>query len=202
MFKNQRDTALSTYANRLKEYLQGCNDNVNVSIAYTSVGDEVDRLVSRLGDIPVVVIGRSNQVRLDGSLGNIDRDRIEFVHAKPVDGSATIKVYGRYFVTYNEWQFVVIARNQSDNMAIATNVLVFNNEFYRTYYDSLLEKTDGSKYRVKEIAFIQLKEVREKEFSPSTDTEVALSISATEYEVKEQQFRLVESDVYKYVDDD
>ena len=199
MLKNQRDTALSTYANRLKEYLAGCNHNIEVMVAYDTVGDEVDSIISRLGDLPIVVIGRSNQVRLDGSLGNIDRDRIEFVHAKPTDGSSPIKVYGRYFVTYAQWQFVVIARNQSDNMDIATNVLVFNNEFYRTYYDALLVDTANEKYRVKDIAFIELKEVREKEFSPSTDKEIALSISATEYEVKEQQFRLVDESIYKYV---
>jgi len=190
IMKTQRDTALSTYANRLLEYLKMCNPNITLSIAYNGVGDEVDRLISTLDEIPTVVIGRGTQVQYDGTLGLLDRERLESISAKPDDGSPTINLIGRYFIIKNSWQFVVIARNQSDNMEIATHILKFNNRFYRTYYDVALKDKDGVKYRCKSVGFIQLLDVLEKEFSPSTNQEIALVITACEYDVKEQNFSL------------
>jgi hypothetical protein len=187
--KTNRDTALSTYVNRLKEYILGCNETVNIKVAYNSVGDEVDEVIPTIEDIPTVIVGRSNVIKLDNSLGMIERERLEMVNLKPSDGSDTIKTTGRFIVMVGQIQIVVITRTQILNSIIASLVLDFNNRFYRTYYDVLFEREDV-RYRVKELAFIQLLETREKEFSSSTQRDIALSISACEYEMKEQLFRL------------
>ena len=187
--KTNRDTVLSTYVNRLKEYIIGCNETVNIKVAYNTVGDEVDEVVPTIEDIPTVIVGRSNAIKLDNSLGMIERERLEMVNLKPNDGSDTIKTTGRFIVMVGQIQIVVITRTQILNSIIASLILDFNNRFYRTYYDVLFEREDV-RYRVKELAFIQLLETREKEFSSSTQRDIALSISACEYEMKEQLFRL------------
>jgi len=198
--QTERDTALSTYALRLKNHLKECDysdSSLNVKIAYNQISDEIDTLISRLEDIPVIIIGRSSQIKIDGTLGMINRDTKDRFYAKPDNGGGAIELRGYYFTTINKIQIAVVARTQSENIKIAVEVLRFNNEYYRTYFDVLL-KNGETRYRCSNASFIELMDVREKEFSTSTNKDIALEITAVEYDVKERNMRLGEEDNVNY----
>jgi len=178
--KTNRDNALSTLALNIEECV-----GIETRITYFKLGDEVDRLIQTLDKIPLILIGRGDKVRLDRENGHIANELIESF-ALPNDGGNGLVLSGTYTNTIAEIQIVVITRSQFENMEITTKILKHLNKRPRLHYDVVL----NDKYVIKKGAYIHLMDTEEKEFSSSTNQEIALVITACEYEMKEQNFNL------------
>ena len=178
--KTNRDTALSTLAKRVEK----CT-GVETRIAYKRIGDEVESLIESLDIIPIVLIGRGDNVQLDSTNGWITNNVVETI-AIPNNGDNGTLVSGTYTNTISEIQIVIISRSQVENMEIATKVLhhLYNNP--KINYDVLLEPN----HRIVKGAYMKLMDADEKEFSSSTNQDIPLVLTACEYQIKEQNFNL------------
>ena len=193
------DTALSTYALRLEKAIRGTFplfEEINlckakyevVKVAYYGIRGEIESILQKIEDIPIVIVGRDASVRIKDS-GLLHRERKEGVTLTPLDGGERVSLRGEYRMRIGIIQIIVIARDSETASQIALRILDFNSKFPRTKFDVLFQHK-GNKHNLKDFANFQLKDTRESEFSESEGREKALVILATEYQYEEQRILL------------